>query len=223
MVNDQISLEEDKVDLWDFFQTCTDAEFIHYAGSNYKGRSTQGLILTPNEYGTLTYADYETIANADLYNAPNDTHCPAGYLMPTSVEIGSILTTNGTLSFPADGASTLLAYSTTTGQRFNIRRYKRGPLQIDGLQTGDVYALEITEQASGAKLYFPSIAHQCGTPTTEAANLPCGYSLLGATHGHNRYFSFEYIANRAQMQSHGNATTRQIPCIKSPVEFIVVE
>ncbi len=223
IADDQISFNEDKEDLWSFFQTCTDEEFLHYAGSDYKGRSTQGLVLAPNEYGTLAYADYETIANADLYNAPNDTHCPAGYLMPSSMEIGSILTTNGTLSFPADGASTLLAYSTTTGQRFNIRRYKRGALNISGLLTGDVYALEITEQASGAKLYFPSVGHQWSVSASEVDNLSWGYSLLGATHGNSRYFSFEHSANRAQMQSHGSAKTRNIRCIKSPVEFIVEE
>ena len=220
-VNDQVGFEDDVDDLWNFYNTCSDSELLKYVGSGYKGISNKGLTLFENEWGMVSYEGYNSIANAHLYTAPTDTHCPDGYLMPTFDEMGSFLRVRAVIYLPENNGIATTNYTATGGNNFSIKRIIREPIQFATSSTGNIYLMEIVEEQTGNKLHLIDVGHQLSASTSSASNISWEHMVLGSTNTLGQYYSFLNYTGRAGDQTHNTAKTKTIRCIKTDVQYII--
>ena len=220
-INDQIGFDADVEDLWSFYTTCSDNDFLKYVGSGYKGVSNRGLSLFENQWNMISYDGYSNIANAHLYNASNDIHCPDGYLMPTFNELGSFLRTGVVINLPTNNGIDKTTYTASHGGLFSIKRIVREPVYFTTSSTGNIYIMEITEEDTGNKLHLIDMGHQFSAASSSAANISWEHMILGATNSLAQYYSFLNYNGRAGDQTHNTAKTKTIRCIKTDVQYII--
>lgn len=223
---DQIGFDRDmdRNAFYDFLKTCSDEDFIYYAGATYKGKSTNGLYLKsciPDGETTpvLLYEGYSDIPDGQVSNGPADAHCPSGFEMPDRDAWNQIWYTGGQLNFPASGSTN--PYNSSAGNnRYDIHRFTRNNLTIDGIVVPEVSFLCITDIRNyrGETMVFTGLGNQWADKTTTLGQIVTPVVTTGPTH-----FVIDFNNNRS---SYGNLSgpgvhTRTIRCVKSPVNYII--
>ncbi|MGL4412355.1 MAG: hypothetical protein ACRCZM_12050 [Bacteroidales bacterium] len=211
---DQIGFDQDVESLWDFMKSCSDEEYAYYVGAGYKGTSTQGLYLS-NHDGALLYRDYSSIANGHINSGPADSHCPAGYQIPTKSEFNEIVATQVKLNLPQNGANN--HYNTERGSRYRLERYHRDSVVVDGLAIMNSAHIMITDINNGESMVFTGFGHQ-----ETQSKFTAGHWVLGLVETDGiLYYGVVNSSNAMAMQSQNDQKTRIIRCVKSPTNFII--
>lgn len=212
---DQFNHSQDKSDLWSFLQTCSNQEFLSYAGSEYKGRSTQGLTIKKN--GTnLTYAGYNSVGNEDIHSAGIYSHCPSGYQIPSKDDFGLIFNTTSAMTLPDIGQTS--EYTTSSGKRNRIERLRKSSFMIDGISAPQPYMMKITDTTNNESIIFNGIGHQY-----DRNSIAWGYWIFATVNAREQYLSINNSRNRIEMLYHNGGKTKIVRCIKSPVSYIIAE
>lgn len=211
---DQIGFDKDVDNLWEYLKTCSSDEYYFYAGAEYKGVSSSGMLLE-NKDGVLVYNNYTSIPEGNLATATADTHCPAGYKIPTKTELSQIIATQVALTLPQNGSNN--HYTTpANGYRYRIDRFKRDSVLIDGVPVYNTAHIMLTDINRNESIVLNGIGHQYnGTQTS------LGHWIIGLVESGGQYYGVNNAGNAMAMQSHNGAKTRIIRCIKSPVNYIV--
>ena len=212
---DQISVEEDPEDVYEYLKTCSDADYIFYSGANYKGRSQEGMYLHKDINNVLNYNGYSQYADAVLSLASPYIHCPSGYQLPTKQEIGTILHETGRFGLTAD--YTAVEYTSNANIRFRLERHKRDNVTIDGILVADVVHTKITDTTTKASLTLAGTGNQY-----DAANMDFHTIIFGMLNFNDKYFTFNHKENYATIHAHTSPSTRTkvIRCIKSSVKHL---
>lgn len=221
---DQIGFDRDipQNELYEFLKTCSDEDFAYYAGAVYKGKSTQGLYLKRNlendSIPELLYEGYASIPDGQISNGPADTHCPAGYRIANLEEWQRIWFT-GAMNLPAPGLSDYFN-SSRGNNRYRIRRSFRREVEVDGVVLKNVHflLLEDVRNYPGNQMVFNGFGAQSSNTAISFNQFIYPVITTGFTH-----FILDLGASRS---SYGNLSgsgvhTRNIRCVKSPVNYIV--
>lgn len=223
---DQIGFNRDidRNNFHEFLQTCSDEDFVYYAGATYKGKSTTGLYLKSfvpagETAASLRYEGYQSIPDGQVSNGPADTHCPSGFQMPTKDEWNHIWATNVNLNLPASGG--VNPYNASAGNnRYEIYRHARSNLTVDGVVIPQVSFLWIKDirNYSGEIMVFTGMGNQSAVATVRLGQIIFPVVTTGPTHGilnfNNNKASFENLSGPG-------VHTRTIRCVKSPVSYII--
>ncbi|MGL4292389.1 MAG: hypothetical protein ACRCSQ_02240 [Bacteroidales bacterium] len=223
---DQIGFDRDiaRDTFQEYLKTCSDEDFVYYAGATYKGKSTNGLYLksTVRDGETtpvLLYDGYADIPDGQVSNGPADAHCPAGFQMPGRDEWNYIWYTGGQLTLPGSGSTN--PYNASAGNnRYMIHRFTRNDLIVDGVTIPQVSFLWIEDirNHQGEKMVFTGLGNQSANITATLGQIIFPVVTTGPTH-----FVMDFNTNRT---SYGNLSgpgvhTRTIRCVKSPVNYII--
>lgn len=230
---DQIGFDRDipRDEFHLFLETCSDEDFLYYAGATYKGTSTEGLYLKNSipPGGTtpmLHFEGYSSIPNGEVSNGPVDAHCPPGYQMPTRVEWEHIWATNVKLSIPANGE--LGYFNTDRGpegeslpNRYDVRRYTRS-ITIDGVpnQPVSLLFLEDIRHYPDEIMVFTGLGNQSSDTRVTLGEIIIPIATAGELN-HSVVGFHDNVVRFYRNMGGSGAQTRTIRCLKSKVNYII--
>ena len=212
---DQIGFDKDiKGDMFEYLKTCSDDEYIYYAGANYKGISQDGMYLAKLTDNTLHYPDYSKHLNAAITNLDPTYHCPAGYQIPNVNEFASIMSKSSHINLP--GNDIVWEYSSSGRIRLTIERHQRDSIKIDGVNTIKMYTVKIVDKLTKETLTWHGTGNQWSNTGTSIQ-----YWIYATINPGGKYYTFNNLSNKTQFEPHNSAKTRIIRCIKSPVTYVI--
>ncbi|MGL4851288.1 MAG: hypothetical protein ACRC3Z_01360 [Phocaeicola sp.] len=213
---DQIGFDLDRSDMWSYLKNCDGNAFIAYAGSQYCGTNPEGLDMEKNSTGGFSYQGYpEEFGSTTINDIQIDSHCPAGYQVPTEEEMKTLI--SGSVIHLV-GLSTMQEYQNAylvNKERYTVDRHRRGNIVKSGITIPNVYHLKITN-LQGQEMVMHGVGYQ-----SEANAINYGYWLYAAVSDGKDQAGFNNNRNNFYMQAHSGKKTVSVRCIKSPVHYII--
>lgn len=213
---DQIGFDMDRPDMWSYLKNCDGNAFIAYAGSQYCGTNPEGLDMVKNSVGGFSYEGYpEEFGSTTINDIAVDSHCPAGYQVPTEEEVKMIV---GSSVVHLVGLSTMQEYQNgylVNKERYTVDRHRRGNIVKSGITIPNVYHLKITN-LQGEEMLLHGVGYQ-----SESNAINYGYWLYAAVSDGKDQAGFNNSGNNFYMQSHSGRKTVSVRCIKTPVNYVI--
>lgn len=215
-IGDQIGFKDDQANLWDYLKSCNDEAFLFYAGNEYAGVNSNGLRLSKNAQGKLTYEGYwDAFGAGTIADAKADSHCPPGYEVPTEEDVRSIIGSSVVHLYPLQKGHEETDAYLVDKQRYTVDRYRRNTLHKDGVAIDDVYHLKITN-TQGESIVLNGLGFQA-----EPNSVAWGYWLFANVTASKRFVGFNHKGNNFYMQSHSGKKTNLVRCVKKPVSYVL--
>ncbi len=218
MYEDQISFDQDQADLWNYLKSATAEEFELYAGGHYKGVETTSLTLVNQTDSTLILQGYDDIPAANTNAAAADYMTPAGFILPSTDDIGNILTNNGTLTLHST-FDHIDRYNTNSGKRMQLVRTTRN-IEMHGVVDYPIYSVLVASNDDPTiQLVFLSL----GSQNYEGIFNPEFFGIAIDSPSNNNHYSINHTNRQMRIMSYLSSTTRSLRAVKTPVTYIVEE